>query len=301
MSKSNVTRTRAFIAAPANQGLESLKEELSKRNITPFTAYDIQSAIVSLSGNIEQAIKEADLIIAVVPENASPNVFFEVGLAYALKKPFLLLVSPKYGRLPSDLAGSFYLRADPDNKEALGFALDQFLSRVEKRVSRPRKPSQVGKPLGSGADKFLSIIESRGNQLTGRELESLVADLLREAGVEAVSESPQPNVGADIAVWSDALESLVGNPLLIEVKSKIQSKQQLIAALEQVERYREKSGARLALLVVNTLMASVLSAVPLVGGVLAVTLPDLIQRLRVKPFADAIRELRNQQVHGGEK
>ncbi len=301
MSKSNVARTHAFITAPANQSLESLKDELSKRQIIPFTAYDIPLTTASLSGSIEQAIKEADLIIAVVPENASPNVFFEIGLAYALKKPFLLLVSPKYGHLPSDLAGSFYLRADPDNKEALGFALDQFLSRVEKRVSRPRKPGQEGKPLGSDADKFLSTIERRGDRLTGRELESLVADLLRAAGVEAVSESPQPNVGADIAVWSDALEPLVGNPLLVEVKSKIQSRQQLIAALERVERYREKSGARLALLVVNTLLASALSAVPLVGGVLAVTLPDLIQRLRVKSFADAIRELRNQQVHSGEK
>jgi hypothetical protein len=301
MSNPDIHTMRVFIAAPANQSLDSLKEELSKRNILPFTAYDLPPATASLSRNIEQAIKEADLIIAVVPAHASPNVFFEIGLAYALKKPFLLLVSPKYGHLPSDLAGTFYLRADPENKEAIGFALDQCMSRIERRVKRPRKLSQEGKPIGGHADKFLSVIQERGDQLTGRELEILVADLLREAGVEAVSESPHPQAGADIAVWSDALQPLVGNPLLIEVKSKIQTKHQLIAALEQVERYREKSGARLALLVVNTILGSLLSTVPLFGGVLAVTLPDLIERLRAKSFADTVRELRNQQVHGGEK
>ena len=300
MSNTNTYTMRAFIVAPADQKLDALKEELAKRRIQSYTAYDLSPATTSLATNIEHAIRDADLIIAVIPAQASPNVFFEIGMAHALKKPFLLLISPKYGHLPSDLTGTFYLRADPKNREAIGFALDQCLSRIERRVVRPQKRPQEGKPLGDNAERFLSLLREKGSQLKGRELESLVADLLREAGLEAVSESPQPQAGADIAVWSDALQPLVGNPLLIEVKSRLQTKRQLQDALHQVERYRVKSGARLALLVVNAALGS-LSGVPAFGGVLAVTLIDFIERLRSKTFADAIQELRNQYVHSGDK
>jgi len=300
MKNTGTSTMRAFIAAPADQNLDILKDELTKRNIQSYTAYDIAPATISLTSNIEHAIKEADLIIAVISAQASPNIFFEIGIAHALKKPFLLLISPQYGHLPSDLAGTFYLRADPENREAIGFALDQSLTKIEKRISRPQKLIQEGTPLGDNAERFLSLIQEKGSQLKGRELERLVADVLRKAGVEAVSESPQPHAGADIAVWSDALQPLVGNPLLIEVKSHIQSKRKLEETLHQVERYRVKSGARLALLVVNAALAS-MPVVPGIGGVLAVTLIDLIERLRSKTFPDAIRELRNQYVHKGDK
>lgn len=299
MSNTDTFTMRAFIAAPADQELDVLKEELTKRNIQSYTAYDIAPATISLASNIEHAIREADLIIAVISARASPNLFFEIGIAHALKKPFLLLISPQYGHLPSDLAGTFYLRADPKNREAIGFALDQSLTRLEKRVVRSQKRPQEGMPLGDNAERFLSLIREKGSQLKGRELERLVADVLREAGVEAVSESPQPQSGADIAVWSDALQPLVGNPLLIEVKSRLQSKRQIEEALHQVERYRVKSGARLALLIVNAAFGS-LAGVPAVGGVLAITLIDFIERLRSKTFPDAIRELRNQYVHKGD-
>jgi hypothetical protein len=300
MSNTGTSTMRAFIAAPADQNIDILKDELTKRNIQSYTAYDMAPATISLASNIEHAIKEADLMIAVISAQAPPNVFFEIGIAHALKKPFLLLISPQYGHLPSDLVGTFYLRTDPENREAIGFALDQSLPKIEKRISRPQKRIQKGTLLGDNAEQFLSLIQEKGSQLKGRELEQLVADVLRKAGVEAVSESPQHHEGADIAVWSDALQPLAGNPLLIEVKSYIKSKRKLEEALHQVERYRVKSGARLALLVVNAALDS-MPVVPSIGGVLAVTLIDLIERLRSKTFPDAIRELRNQSVHKGDK
>ena len=137
-----------------------------------------------------------------------------------------------------------------------------------------------------------------GGGLTGRELEDLVADVLRVSGVETMTQSPQPDQGADIAVWSDALQPLVGNPILIEVKSRIRDKAQLSEAVRQVERYRMQSGSRLALLVVNAALTA-LSGIPFLGGVLAITLPELIEQLRSKTFAEAIRDLRNRHVHGG--
>jgi predicted nucleotide-binding protein len=56
---------------------------------------------------MQQAIKRANLVIAVIPEQASPNIFFELGMAQALNKSLILLVSPEYGNIPSDLVGAF--------------------------------------------------------------------------------------------------------------------------------------------------------------------------------------------------
>ena len=300
MKTHNTQPLRAFIAAPACEDLDILNAELTKRGITVFTAYDLSPATSSLAANVEKAIQQADLIVAVVPQQISPNVFFELGMAHALRKPVILLVSPQYGQIPSDLAGIFYLRADPKNREAIGFALDQCLSRMEKRIARPPKPPKEGRPLGADADKFLARIKSEGSSLRGRELENLVAEVLRTAGVNAMTQSPRPDQGADIAVWSDALQPLAGNPLLIEVKSNIRNKQQLLQAVNQVEQYRLKSGSRLALLVLNASRVA-LSSAPFIGGILTITLSELVDQLRTKTFAETVRELRNQYVHGGRK
>ncbi|MBI5634957.1 MAG: hypothetical protein HZA15_15930 [Nitrospirae bacterium] len=291
---------RAFIAAPVHQDLETLTTELRKRDIIVFTAYDLSPVTTSLVANIEKAIQQADLIVAVVPAQMSPNVFFELGIAHALHKPIILLVSPKYGQLPSDLAGTFYLRADSENREAIGFALDQCLSRIEKSVEQPTKATREGRPLGADADKFLDRINREGPSMRGRELENLVAEVLRTSGVDTMMQSPKPNQGADIAVWSDALQPVTGNPLLIEVKSSIRTKQQLLGALNQVEQYRINSGARLSLLVVMTSLVD-LSSVPSISGILAVSFNELVNQLRNKTFAETIRELRNQYAHGGKK
>lgn len=287
-----------FIAAPAQTRLEVLKRELRRRGLNVFTAYDIQPATHSLADHINRAIKKADLIVGVVPETMTPNVFFELGIAHALEKPFLLLVSPKSGNIPSDLVGMLYVRADPDNVEAISFALDQCLNRLKTKPVRQGRSPKEGQPLGSKADHFISQLQRSAGTIRGAELESLVSEILRAAGVAAITQSPFPSKGADIAVWSDDLQPISGNPLLVEVKSTIRNKQQLLEAVEQVDRFRDKSGSRLALLLVNTALTA-LSAAPFAGGVLAMTIVDLVSHLRSKTFSETIRELRNQHVHGG--
>ena len=237
-------------------------------------------------------------MIAIVPEDASPNVFFELGLAHALKKPLLVLISPSFGRLPSDLSNTLYVRTDLKNREPLAFALDQCLGRIEKPAGRAQKLLQEGAPLGDEATRFLSALRQKGYRISGQELEGLVAEVFRAAGVEAVIESNAPDAGADIAIWSDALQLIAGNPILVEVKGRLRSQKDLVRALEQTERYRERSGAKLAILVFNATLAA-LSALPFTGSVLAVAIADLVEHLRTKTLAETIRELRNETAHRG--
>lgn len=300
MTKHDKSDIKAFIAAPAQANLINLKEELGRRGVSFFTAYDLAPTTNSLTANIQQAIKRADLVIAVIPEQASPNIFFELGIAQALNKSLILLVSPKYGNIPSDLVGAFYVRTDPQNTETIGFALDQSLNRLKRPARRSEKLQKEGQPLGKKANKFLAQIRNESENLSGQAFQSLVAEVLQAAGVNAVSQSSQNDTGIDIAVWSDALQPDAGNPLLIEVKSSIRNNEQLLQAINQVEQYRVKSGSKLAMLIVNTTLTA-LSAAPFMGGVLAITFVDLVDHLRTKTFAETVRELRNQYVHSGRK
>ena len=298
MKTSDPNRIRAFIAAPAGESLEAIRDELRKRNVEAFTAYDLPPSSASVATHVEDAIKTSDLMIAVVPKEASPNIFFELGIAHTLKKPVLVLVSPKYGLLPSDIAGYLYLRIDPDNRLALSTALDQLLNQLNKPTRRSRKEKPKHISLGNDAIRFLSELSEK--ELTGRDLEKLVAEILRSAGADAVIESQHPDMGADIAFWADSLEPIAGNPILVQVKKSIRSRRELKEAIEQTENYRKQSGAKLALLIANTILPA-LSSLPIVSGVLPIVLSSLIDKLRTKTLSETIRELCNESVHAGGK
>jgi hypothetical protein len=82
----------------------------------------------SIIADIERGIAESDLVIAEISEN-NANVFYEVGYAYALEKPVLLLA--KQGRrLPFDLLVErcFFYDASPPG---LTGAAEELRSRVE--------------------------------------------------------------------------------------------------------------------------------------------------------------------------
>ena len=294
-SKSQIKK--AFLAASGKVQLQALKEELRQRSIEPLTTYELPVMGTSILEHIERSIRKSDLFIAILVAEPSSNVLFELGLAHGLGKHILLLVSPKYGKLPSDISGRFYVRANPDNREAIGFALDQILASSRKKSRRQIKPSPLEHPLGDKVDHYLKLIHDRGKKLTEKEMEEIVVELLKASGVSNVTQSPFPDQGADIAVWSDDLQTTVGNPLIIEVKSRLQNREKVRQALEQVESYRKKSNTQWALLILP-LFSSAIASIPFTGSVLALTITELIENLRNKSFAETIRELRNARVHG---
>jgi hypothetical protein len=187
------------------------------------------------------------------------------------------------------------LRSEPNNREAIAFALNQLIDSQGQRTFRHRVQQKEGHLLGDLADKYLVKLKEKGDSLRGRELENIVAEILRASGVSTITQSEERDMGIDIAVWSDDLQSIVGNPLLIEVKSDIRTRKDIESALYQVEKYRNKSGTKWALL----LLSAATDSIPFVGGVLTLTVTELLERLRTRTFAEVVRELRNKQVHGG--
>jgi len=130
----------------------------------------------------------------------------------------------------------------------------------------------------------------------------MVVEIFQESGVEAVSRRPTKDSGVDISVWSDDFQGVLDNPILVEVKSRIRNNNELLKELNQLDMYRNKSGAKWALLLVSSAFVSgALSSIPFFGGVIAVTISDFLEQLRTRSLVETLRNLRNERVHGGMK
>jgi hypothetical protein len=243
---------------------------------------------------------EADLVIGVLPGNRhAPSVVFELGQAWALGKRILLIASPKAHWLPFPLKRLLVLRVDVKNRTALDFALEQFLSAPEDREPERSRVPFERKALGPQADLLLERLTQWRRVGDGRTLEGIVGDALRNAGTDVVVESPERERGADLAVWSDVLQPFVGNPLLVEVKSRVEDRASARSASEQLVGYIAKSGARWALLLYGdgpSSSAPQWSATP--PNVLVMSVEELLRSLRDRAFPEVIRDLRNARVHG---
>lgn len=299
MSTDSQSLKTCFVSAPTGLKLSTLRESLLAHGIRPLIPEEL-TAGTDWASEIQRQMQDADLVIGVLPgHKQAPSVIFELGQAWALGKRILLIASPKAEWLSFPLNRVLVLRVDVKNRSALDFALDQFLSAPANREPEPPRMPFERKALGQRADGLLKRLEEWRHLGNGRTLEAIVGDALRDAGTDVVVESHEHERGADLAVWSDALQPFVGNPLLVEVKSRIQDKASVKQATEQLTGYLATSGARWALLVYGdgpASTAALWASTP--PNVIALSAAELLEALRGRSFPEVIRDLRNERVHG---
>ncbi len=231
-------------------------------------------------------------------------------MAAALRKP-VAVIAPPGVVVPSDLAGFLVVRARPDELGAVHFALDQAEAWVPAptlpvsaradirwRVTVEPVPSAAsGGALGSRADDLLARADKiRALGSTAAAAQAFV-DVLVEAieGSGAVAVQNATDHGYDLGVWSDDLDAIAANPLLIEVKTSLSRN----AVRQAAQMAQAHPSARTVLLVyldqLETDPAALREArLP----VLAVSFGELLARMRDASFAEVVRQLRNQSVHG---
>jgi hypothetical protein len=250
------------------------------------------------ASEIQREISRADLVIGVVPSaRQAPWVLFELGQASALGRRIVLITSPKADPIPFSLHQFVTLRIDLNNLEAIGFALDQLMVAPEPAKER-RTLSKSATGLGPKADVLITQLERSLAAGSWAAVEQVVAEALRASGADVVATSAERDVGADFAVWSDVLEPFVGNPLLIEVKTKLTSKTAATHALRQLASYMGASGSRWALLLYGEGPQEQVEQARQHPNVLILSLRSLLEGLRTQSFPELIRDLRNRRVHG---
>jgi hypothetical protein len=140
----------------------------------------------------------------------------------------------------------------------------------------------------------LDVLTARvSRDTTEEELQSVLVATMRESGVRVIRYAHERDTGADLAVWVDQLNSQLGNPILVEVKTRINDSASAALIAKQASNYVDRSTARTILIVykdgfdqtrINREFGN--------RNVIFVRLPDLLERLRTEPFDAALqREL----------
>ncbi|MBB2158428.1 hypothetical protein HLH33_19400 [Gluconacetobacter diazotrophicus] len=295
----SVIRT-CFISAPSGVKLNVLREALASRGIEVLVP-DVLGEGADISAEVNSLVARADLVIGVLTtERRSAWVLFELGLAWANKRRIMLIASPsKSDFIPSNLQRLLVIRSKVNNAEAIGFALDQLLAAPANEMREPSSKRPL--PAGPAADAFLVAQRVRDAVQTrnGFALEKLVAETLQKSGVQVVMEPPNSDHGVDMAIWSDALEPVTGNPLLIEIKTRLPSRSEARIAATILSKHLSASGTPWGLLLYGeSLESSAKISNSLPPNILAIDLVTLFEKMTRQAFEEVVKELRNQKVHG---
>lgn len=286
-----------FITAPAGSNLNHLRDALKRRQIRIVIPQDLPFGS-SWKSEITNSIHEVDLVIGILTNaRQSKWVLFELGQAWAIGKQILLLAPPRSDYLPSNLTRFLTVRANLSNHEAIDFALDQLIAAPKREIKSEAK-QQTHQVLGAATDIYLREVEQAVAMGDGLGLERIVAEALKMAGVQTLSTSPSKDEGVDLAIWSDALQHYVGNPLLVEIKTKIRSSADATQIANRLSKQIALSGTRWGLLLYAESPLGIVLKEGLAPNILSMALPMLLERMRTKPFPDIIKEMRNRRVHG---
>jgi TIR domain/Restriction endonuclease len=290
-----------FISAPASAETSKLRETLVDRGFDPFTLEDAEAGGRSISDLINDSIDRADLVLVVVPHHGTrnPNVFIELGYALAKKKRILALIPPGE-ELP--LGDVPYLRTELDNLEAIGFGLDQVLAAPKgKGKGKSRKDGiKKTKPLGAAADRLLDEVRANRGQITETEFMDIVRRAIEESGVSTVVSGPAAaDREVDFAVWSDDLEPLIKNPVVIELKSRLRGKEHFEQTIAQLVRALDMTHTQVGLLIYAASDGNIDEEAVHDPRILVFSLEDFLHLLKENGFGDLLRRARNVRVHGG--
>jgi hypothetical protein len=287
--------TSCFVAAPAKLDITPLRRLLEERGISVVVPSEFPPGSYTILAHISSAVDSADVVIGVFDGGApSGNVLFEIGMAHGKGKQVLLIVPPRVETLPFDVSELFTVRATLMDDAALAFAIDQLITAASTRRRSTKVPIRKGRPLKQAGLKYVDQLQRMSNEKSLHAFERLLAEALREGGVEVVLPEPGKRSGADLAIWSEELIPFVGTPLLIDVKSAAVGGQWS----HNLSNYVTHMAGKWALItVVGPISEEIRTAAARAPNVLLVEYEKLIRSLETRSFPDIVKDLRNAKVH----
>jgi hypothetical protein len=285
-----------FISAPFGVDTSVLRRSLSNLGVRWFDQTSFTPDL-EWPDAVDKAVATADFVCVVLPDGTQGNIFFELGIAYAKRKPILAFIG-KSAILPTDVRSLTYFRVELRDVEAVGYALETFLTHARdehaSEISMPRSRRESKHSV----DAFISVPET----VQGLQFEDRTAELLRDAGfiVSRRGMERAHDQGADLAVWIEELQNYaLGNPLLVEVKAGNLTQESIHRAELQLRSYVQKTHGRSGLLIYwdwqNREFPPVEKGWPVIFRLSGEALTRLVREQRLP---DELIRLRNTVAHG---
>ena len=283
-----------YVSAPASLDLRPLLDGLKQRGAQPYLVSDVASPGADALESLRLAIQGADQVLVVLGDPPTSDPVFDAGLAIGLGKPLLIIAAPGV-IVPAGLARQVIAQARPGDLDAINFTLDHLRRRAPLDTSRA--PSPGGRPLGAGiADQLLYRLSAPGCTDASR-IEGLAEAIEASGSIATVKDGP--GRGFDLGVWSDDLEAVGGNPLLVKVTRSLAP-----GTIDQARAdLADHPSARLGLVVYQEAPAGdrpPSPAGPGQGGrpVLAISLQQILRLMASASFAEVVRDIGNRNAHG---
>jgi predicted nucleotide-binding protein len=139
-----LSSTTCFIITPMLDEFKQIRSilvgVLQKLKIQPILLEEIPESGRSIGEKVQNEIRNADFLVVDITGN-NPNVFFELGFAYASKKPILLLVQDdKTIHIPSDISLNLIITYNlSNNLTKLEQDLSIWISSIIKQIGKGGK------------------------------------------------------------------------------------------------------------------------------------------------------------------
>jgi hypothetical protein len=290
---------RLFVSASASTDISKLLQGLNTRGVKAFVASDVIPLGEDVYTGVRNAIEDADAVLVVLGARDNAAAAFDAGVASALGKKVVVLADKRI-TVPTALSKALLVRGSSEDVDAVAYALDHVADRpLRSPYSSALTPtpsrSHDRETLGNQSDILLSQINRP--QIDESDVIKILTYAIESSGAIAV-ENAERDVGFDLGVWSDELESIGANPLLVEFTTSLNAN----ARKRALTMLRANRTAQVALLVYSessgdsksTRSRGPRSDFPL----LAISVQTLLKELRVSTFPEVVRRLRNRSVHG---
>lgn len=288
---------KAFLSYKFSDNVSEIIKLLKEKEIEIFDSMSDFKTGSSLQQSIIKSVLDCDFIIMVYT-SSNPNLAFEAGIAVARNKPIFSIVS-EFENDPDFLFDSTYVHATPNEIDKIRFNLDIFLEKI-----KPRKKSTRLKPhkyFGGGVPNYYLDIHNKYTNLdskTERGYEYLFKDIFEKYQLNVIQNKFDNNSKfyADFCIWSDKLSNIIGNPILIEIKKEINSKN-IINIEKSIEKLISTNSAESCLIFYDYLKDINKRELPNTSKYLFIQISDFIEKLNENDFNDSIRKIRNEIVH----
>jgi hypothetical protein len=251
---SGQTRLRkCFITGSLNEDADLISQLLIERGVEVIRADRLVLPGTALREEILRHLATVDFVVAILPSQASPFTFYELGVAKGLRKPVLAFV--RNLEMPMDVRGLYIVRLDsPTNAPIAAGEIDRFLRHAKAPPPLKVEKQRDTKPVDlRWAREWLAQLKSRGSATREENLEQLVGEVFKRTGAEVTRAAEAQDRGVDFVVWANDVAYELGTPILVECKAFGGGSGSVIRNLEHVVRHLDelvsRSEARLAILV----------------------------------------------------
>lgn len=296
---------RAYLSYNYGVDVTEVLNLLQENNVEIFDSISDSQYGSSFQQTIKIAVKSCDFLVFIYT-NDNPYIAFEAGMAVAFNKPIFSILTGSSE--DSFLYDSTYVHAQPLEIVKIKFSFELFLKNITSKKSL-RAVIAKSSPIryyGGGeavpekhyfdiSKRYTSIQDKSGIALElffQEVFQAYNINIAKNSNFEIEKEKWLP----DFSIWSDDLSSLLGNPIIVEIKREI-SNSNLEELLLNLDKLKNRNPINSVLIFFDHLRGIKNSDLPITPNRLFIAIPDLINELEHTGFASAIKKIRNNIVH----